>query len=654
MKLINCYIENFGRLSKFSYSFREGLNVIEEENGWGKSTLAVFIKAMFYGLPATRVSDLLENERRRYSPWQGGVYGGALSFSLGERGYRIERIFAQKETADVFKLFSLDTGLPSNDYTSRIGEEIFGIDAAGYERSTYFTQRPIDGKQNYGGIQGKLSEQEDLSDYKRAIDLLEKRRRVYQMNGNRGMIADLDRGLTEKNRTLEDARLDEESYRKLSEEIRLDTERIAGMEERRKATLLEAGRAAATRENRLLSDAARRLRDLLARSSAECREIRAGIGDPIPGTEETERMLEESRLLDLALAAHEKKRLRETAARRRRATRRKVGIAVLLAAVAAGALAYFSLYLLVPSAALLLLSLFLLLAGRKAGKDSGFAEEEAGLAERTAARRGFLAPLTPIVNDSGLPDDTTRLTVLREKLSALARAEETRAAQERDLDNFSREHSDLAPVIDTEIHDPGVLQRQAQELENAVLTAREALGEKRHRAKLLADSAERIPALEDEVNRTAQERADASSRLAAILKAEQYLEEAKNSLVTRYRDTVEGGFREYLTLLEAASGCPIGEEVSVSGAFDVSVTVGASTYEPTAFSTGYRDLISLCLRFALTDSLFRAEPPMMVLDDPLINLDDGKLGAAKQLLRSLAGRRQILYFTCSASRNPLV
>ena len=53
MKLLNCHIENFGVLSGFDFDFSEGLTVICKENGFGKSTFAAFIKAMFYGMPET-------------------------------------------------------------------------------------------------------------------------------------------------------------------------------------------------------------------------------------------------------------------------------------------------------------------------------------------------------------------------------------------------------------------------------------------------------------------------------------------------------------------------------------------------------------------------------------------------------------------------
>ena len=36
MKLLQCKIENFGKLSDVSFDFSEGVNTFCEENGWGK------------------------------------------------------------------------------------------------------------------------------------------------------------------------------------------------------------------------------------------------------------------------------------------------------------------------------------------------------------------------------------------------------------------------------------------------------------------------------------------------------------------------------------------------------------------------------------------------------------------------------------------
>jgi len=49
VKLLQCKIENFGKLSDVSFDFSEGVNTFCEENGWGKSTLANFIRIMFFG-----------------------------------------------------------------------------------------------------------------------------------------------------------------------------------------------------------------------------------------------------------------------------------------------------------------------------------------------------------------------------------------------------------------------------------------------------------------------------------------------------------------------------------------------------------------------------------------------------------------------------
>ena len=46
MRLISCHIENFGRLHEYDHDFSEGCNYIVGHNGWGKSTLAAFIREL--------------------------------------------------------------------------------------------------------------------------------------------------------------------------------------------------------------------------------------------------------------------------------------------------------------------------------------------------------------------------------------------------------------------------------------------------------------------------------------------------------------------------------------------------------------------------------------------------------------------------------
>ena len=140
MKLLGCHIENYGTLSDFSLRFDDGITVINEENGFGKSTLASFIKAMLYGLPQTTKRKVEENERLLRTPWQGGSFGGSLEFEAKGKSYRLERFFGSKAAEDTFTLFDLETGKETDDFSSNIGIELFGIDAAGYESSVYLPQ----------------------------------------------------------------------------------------------------------------------------------------------------------------------------------------------------------------------------------------------------------------------------------------------------------------------------------------------------------------------------------------------------------------------------------------------------------------------------------------------------------------------------------
>ena len=146
VKLLQCHVENFGKLADFDYHFVDGLNSIKADNGWGKSTLAAFIKAMFYGLPLTNKKQLDDNERKKYAPWQGGNFGGNLVFEINQKQYKIERFFDKK--GDTFQLYDLMTGKRSHDFTENIGAEIFELDADAFERTIYIPQKALDTNNN--------------------------------------------------------------------------------------------------------------------------------------------------------------------------------------------------------------------------------------------------------------------------------------------------------------------------------------------------------------------------------------------------------------------------------------------------------------------------------------------------------------------------
>ena len=124
MRIINCHIENFGKLSDYNREFTEGCNSIMASNGQGKSTLAAFIRVMFYGFTGEGKRRAVENERKRYEPWQGGVYGGRLTFDDGNGRYTIIRTFGSKSGEDTFELRDESTNLVSDAYSENVGEQL--------------------------------------------------------------------------------------------------------------------------------------------------------------------------------------------------------------------------------------------------------------------------------------------------------------------------------------------------------------------------------------------------------------------------------------------------------------------------------------------------------------------------------------------------
>ncbi|MCQ2493487.1 MAG: AAA family ATPase [Lachnospiraceae bacterium] len=163
MRLIGCHIENFGKLSDLDIDFNPGTNVINEENGYGKSTLSTFLKVMLYGFDNETKKGELSRERSRYLPWQGGNYGGSVTLQVADKKYLITRMFGKKDSDDFFELRDAETMLVNEDYGKNIGEQIFGIDSESFKRSVMFSQNDCETKST-DGINAKLGNLTESTD----------------------------------------------------------------------------------------------------------------------------------------------------------------------------------------------------------------------------------------------------------------------------------------------------------------------------------------------------------------------------------------------------------------------------------------------------------------------------------------------------------
>ena len=189
MRLIECYIENFGIFKEHNCKFDRGLNCIHSENGTGKTTLTVFIASMLYGLPDSKKQNLDENERKKYFPWQGGRFGGSLTFSAKGKTYIAERTFGAKASDDTYSIRDKASGALTDDFSEKLGEELFGIDRDGFLRTIFLSEKNLSIKNDNKSISAKLSDlvgvDGDVGGFDAAIDLLDKKRKFYyKQSGN--------------------------------------------------------------------------------------------------------------------------------------------------------------------------------------------------------------------------------------------------------------------------------------------------------------------------------------------------------------------------------------------------------------------------------------------------------------------------------------
>lgn len=185
MRILSLHIENFGKFSNFDINFSDKINQFVYENGWGKSTLCAFIKAMFYGMKAKGRKKDFQSERSKFEPWQGGNYGGSLTIEVKEKKYQIFRQFGKTPEEDSFQLFDLNSNKITNDYSESIGTQLFGVGAETFVISAFFGQNDLSSSStdemvsNLAGIE-KYKNDGEKTDF--AIKLLEKNRKELVAN----------------------------------------------------------------------------------------------------------------------------------------------------------------------------------------------------------------------------------------------------------------------------------------------------------------------------------------------------------------------------------------------------------------------------------------------------------------------------------------
>ena len=140
-------VKGFGKLTGRTVFLKKGINVIYGHNEMGKTTLQWFIKGMLYGLKSSRLSrNGLMPPQKRFEPWEGGHFGGALIYTLDDGSTcRVERNFESGAVQLFDSNFNNITGSfdIGKDKMPLFAERQMGIDEATFERTVLIRQLEI-------------------------------------------------------------------------------------------------------------------------------------------------------------------------------------------------------------------------------------------------------------------------------------------------------------------------------------------------------------------------------------------------------------------------------------------------------------------------------------------------------------------------------
>jgi len=674
MKLVKCYVSSFGKLKDFSYDFSSGLNIFKENNGWGKTTLATFIKSMFYGLNSTKRS-VSENERLKYKPWNSTErFGGFVQFEWGGNEYKIERFFGTKESDDSVRLFDVKTGKEYSN-TSDLGRRIFEIDEEGFLSTTYFSQKDFQVKSNTS-LTAKFNavcEVQDTDAFDRALLKVEEKAKTYKYRGDKGLIADIKREIFEVGDKIEqaikssdaikvvefDVKNAEQKAEELKKQITILTDKVtqAGRVEALKVKKERYNELVVKREKLLLDKEQneRVLNGYLpdAREINACFECNNELGNVLA----SERLIEND-LASLETANAQKKDKSKSVKIKTPIVVFGVSIILLIACIIAMAsqgiastigLIFGSIF-----ALSLVVAVILLFNSRTKPSDtvSGYAElidrKRSELNGFREIKQKYLERIDGFISRFNLGFEVgDRFSAL----SAISKHAEEYRRVTADLNEVNKEISSLEEgkesfnAFESSNIDVSSIKIELQRAQSEYARITGEIAHKKATLKMHGDFASSISELESKRSELKQRLAQYTEDYKTLTLTAEYLQKADENLKIKYRAPLEDSLNKYLTYIDSGAS---------HAAIDVDLTVTVEEKDGRKatdyYSKGYQNLFEICKRFALTDVLFKAEKPFIILDDPFYNLDDDKLSLSLELVKKLSEEYQIIYFVCHESR----
>lgn len=629
MKILKCYIDNFGKLSDFNFDFKTELNTLVENNGFGKSTLCAFIKTMFYGFPVTKTKNIDENERLKFTPWQGGKFGGQLDFETNGKKYRIVREFGARASADKFSLYDLASGELSDKFSEKLGEELFELDLNGFEKCTYFSNIDLT-KDVPNSILARIFDNTDnLNSYENACKTLVKRGRQYKTVGNKGIIGDLEKKLSLYQNKRFETENEINSLARAKEEI----ENLSAKKDELVKTLQVTREKIQNNAQRSIIREKLNYYNSLVEKTEKLKEkidaISAKYKNGVPSENEIRDI--EQKFVDLSELSEANKNNNN----KNSLLTSFIGIISLVL----GALCYlFNFYPFILSILFFIISIVsfgLSFSAEKKKKGFKNAENSAFEQLENAFSDIFVNPNSDFSsNIEMLKADFNEIKALQKEYEEYSiRSNEYKKSENLILTD------DKALVGDSELDKQKEtrLNKEIDSISMRILTLKSRL--------------DRLSGLEDnllEINlnieKSEEELENAQNNYEIIKKTYELLENANNNLAVKYKDKVKSNFLDYLSLFSDSG------DALLSNKLEVMINEAGEFREVKSFSGGKKVVIEFALRLAISRAVFEKEIPFFVFDDIFSSLDDKTFELISKKIKELSKEIQIIYFTCTEKR----
>lgn len=654
MEIKSIYISSFGKIKNYEMHFSTGINTVFENNGWGKSTLAVFIKSMFYGLNDGKRS-VLENERTKFRPWNSTEkFGGNVVFTWKDKEYKIERFFGTKSSEDTVRLFEVQTGKEFSK-TEFLGQRIFQIDEEGFLSTTYFSQKDLEVKSNSSLTlkYSTASQTENVEDFDKYLIKLENKAKEYkQSRGDKGLIPDLKREIFSINGKIEESKKAKETIENLKVQIE-------GAEKDVNILKMDVDNANARLVDNAKAQASLVKRDRLNNVEREIKEKNAEIeklNQVLCGNRISEEQIKTCKtcVADLNKFEAIKQVLSNDLEDRKSEKIKNLNDkfnALLISAIIALCVGIGLLFVNIIVGALILalglgLGVIAFFAKNKNSNEnlsvaSGRKEEYDKYSTLCAQSKELLDAYLSKFNTSSALDYSSKLSLLEQsdiKMNFALIA----------LNNLNIERKNLLedPDINREVSysNESLLTRElenAKRLYETKLNELSILRSKLNNYVVLYDS---FGDLENSKQLLEEKLCDYVRHYDVLTQTILFFKKADENMKAKYKKPLQEAFSKYYKEITGK------ENTQIDIDFNVLVDENGLSRSTDYYSLGYRNIFNICKRFALIDVLYGEEKPFIILDDPFVNFDEEKLVAVKNILLKLENYYQILYLTCHKSR----